>query len=687
MARGEQAVGTTTTRRGGTEATRRASTRRVRRPRRPVPGIAACAAMLLIGVPSLADAQVVEERRPIPAAVTPPPNFTRAIERGWRSEDGSPGHSYWQQWSDYDIDARLDPETGRLEGSMTILYAHVAPTNLASVFLHLHQNIHQEGAPRLERQEITGGVTVTRVAADGEELEAREGREPGYHVEATIMEVRPSIRLEPGDTLELAIDWEVTLPQNGVGRMGHSEREMYFVAYWFPKMAVFDDLNLWNAQPYLGPAEFYDGFGNYAVDLTVPEHWSVMATGELVNPREVYTPLTIERLEEAATTDERVTIAAQGERSARTVTRAGEDGWLTYSFQADSVRDFAWTTSNVQRWDATSAVVPDRDGDGEDDRVLIHSFWREDRAPLWADQWRFAKQSLEFHSRYTGFSYPWSHMTSVEGADIIGGGMEFPMLTLIGPYDGQEEQALFNVTSHELAHMWIPMSVGTDEKRHAWMDEGTTTFLEGESRMEIWPGVDHHRIEARAYYSVAAAGQEQPLMRHGDYYEPGPGYGIASYPKPATLMVALREVMGRESWEEAYRTFLSEWAYKHPSPWDFFNTFERFAESELDWFWTSFYYETWTLDHAVLSVTPKTGGGATVTIVDRGLAPFPATVRVRTTAGGSTTYEVPVEHWLEGHTTYEIEVDAGDGAVTRVEIDPEGTSPDVDRTNNFWPRG
>ena len=242
-------------------------------------------------------------------------------------------------------------------------------------------------------------------------------------------------------------------------------------------MAVIDDLRLWDVETYLGNAQFYDGFADYSVALTVPAGWTVMATGSLENSEEVFSALTLDRLEEAAVSDELVTIAGQAERDAGTVTAYPDDGMLTYRFTADSVRDFTWTTSNIQRWDATSALVPDRDDDGEDDRVLIHSFWRPDRAPLWTQQWQYAKQSIEHHSAYTGYSYPWPHMTSVEGADIINGGMEFPMLTLIGPYEDGGAQALFSVTSHELAHMWIPMIVGSNEKRHAWMDEGTTTLL------------------------------------------------------------------------------------------------------------------------------------------------------------------------------------------------------------------
>jgi hypothetical protein len=219
------------------------------------------------------------------------------------------------------------------------------------------------------------------------------------------------------------------------------------------------------------------------------------------------------------------------------------------------------------------------------------------------------------------------------------------------------------------------------------MDEGSTTFLEDESRMALWPGVDHHRVEARSYLQIAAARLEESMMRQGDYYPPGPSYGIASYSKPATLMVALRSVMGTEKWEEAYRAFISEWAFKHPSPWDFFNTFERFAEEDLDWFWTSFYYETWTLDHAVGRVAPKPGGGATVTIEDRSNAIFPTTVRIRTSSGTNIEHEIPAAYWLAGHTKYEIDIDPSAGAVIRVEIDRDGHAPDVNRGNNFWPRG
>jgi hypothetical protein len=274
-------------------------------------------------------------------------------------------------------------------------------------------------------------------------------------------------------------------------------------------------------------------------------------------------------------------------------------------------------------------------------------------------------------------------MTMVEGADIIGGGMEFPMLTLIGPYQGQAAKSLYSVTAHELAHMWYPMVVASNEKRYAWIDEGSANFIETRGRPEFWPGDSGDAADREQYLGAARAETEEPLMRHGDYYETGFGYGIASYPKSATLLATLRGLLGTETFDETFRGFTAEWAYKHPTPWDFFATFERGAGWDLDWFWTAFYYETWALDHAVGEVTVR-GGAPVVVIEDRGFAPMPARVRIVTTGGGTIDREVPVETWLSGATRAEIVLPASVGQVTRVVIDPEGLFPDVRPADNLW---
>ncbi len=623
-------------------------------------------------------------RRPIPGPVVTPDFLRVALENGTRSETGAPGSEYWQNYASYEITAELEPKTGVVTGSATILYQNRSPVSMRIVAMNLYQNLHQAGAVRNEVQEITGGVVLERLTVDGVELSpANIQVAPGYAIDGTALWIRLEGRLDERDIAEIEIDWTVKLPQSGAGRMGHSDREVYFVAYWFPKMAVFDDLRGWDVEPYRGGAEFYDGYADYSVELTVPEGWTVMATGDLLNPEEVLTQQTRDRLATAATSDERVVVASRVDRRGGLVTAPGIDGKLTYTFEAQNVRDFTWTTSNVQLWDASSAVVADRDFDGVEDRVMIHSFWRDDRAPLWIDQVLYGKHSIEHHSRFTGYAYPWPHMTSVEGADIIGGGMEFPMLTLIVDYTGRGAADLYNVTAHELAHMWIPMIVGTNERRNAWMDEGSTSFLENQARPEYWPGTAPDSIEAQNYLQTVRVDREQELMRHGDFYEPGPAYTTASYAKPATILVTLRHMLGEDVFMEGYRTFIREWAMKYPSPWDLFATFERVAGVDLDWFWNTWYFETWSLDHAVGDVRSD-GDGSVIEVVDLGFAPMPVHVRIRMSRAGVVERDIPVDEWLAGKTMVEIRLPASMGEVTRVDIDPEMLLPDVNRGNNGW---
>ncbi len=658
---------------------------------RPAPSFLPSVLLLIVALqPGWASPALAQEgvtlTRPIPGPVVPPAFFRAALEAGTRSPDGHPGPGYWQVYTDYDIDARLDPLGGILSGSETVRFHNRSPHAVPTIVLFLHQNIHAPGAVRHGAEEVTGGVRLERVRSGGVDLLPAPGLGgAGYREDGGVVYVRLPEPVEAGGTAELEIAWSFVVPQNGGGRMGHSDRELYFMAYWFPKVAVFDDLRGWDAEPYLG-AEFYEGYGDYQVRLTVPNGWTVMAAGSLENAEEVLSARTRARMAAAAAADTLVQIAARQDRENGSVTVLSPSGSLTYRFHAQNVRDFTWTTSNTQLWTGTSSRVPDRDGNGREDRVAIHSFWRESRAPLWADQALYAKHSIEFESRFTGLTYPWPHMTSVEGTDIIGGGMEFPMFTLIGPYQGREPFDLYSVTAHELGHMWVPMIVGANEKRHAWIDEGFTTFLENQTEPDYWPGVeDQDREDMEAYLRVARMELEQSMMRHGDYYEPGPGYGNASYQKPASLLVTLRNLLGKETFMEGYQGFLRDWAYKHPSPWDFFNTFERVAGRDLDWFWTSFYYETWALDHAVGGVAAE-GEETVITVEDRGWAFMPTRVRIETAGGRVLEREVPVSHWLKGETRAQIRLPRSEGEVVKVAIDPEAHLPDVNRENNVWER-
>jgi aminopeptidase N len=274
-------------------------------------------------------------------------------------------------------------------------------------------------------------------------------------------------------------------------------------------------------------------------------------------------------------------------------------------------------------------------------------------------------------------------MTSVEGGGIIGGGMEFPMMTIIGSYRGQQAQALYAVIAHELAHMWVPMQVSTNERRYSWIDEGTTTFNENQAKKDYYPEAGNFDMgDMQNYLQIAGSDAEGPIMRWSDYHYNGYAYYIASYPKPATLLVSLRNVLGEKTFKKAFETFMQRWQYKHPYPWDLFNTFEDVSGRDLDWFWRSWYYEVWTLDQAVGNVT-SSGNNTQIVIEDRGQAPMPAIIEITLADGSTITRNIPVETWLKGATRTTLTLE-NTGEIIRVVIDPDQQYPDADRQNNIW---
>jgi hypothetical protein len=617
-----------------------------------------------------------QDRRPIPYPVIPGPRFDRAVEAGTRTTTGHPGPNYWTNTAEYVIEATLTPETSIVRGTGTVTYHNLSPSPLNLVVVHLRQNLHAEGVVRNRPQRLTGGVTLGEVTVGGEPLAEVPGlRSPGYRVDGTVMTIRPPEPVEPGESVQLTFEWNYRVPEAGAPRNG-TDGEVWYMAYWYPQIAVFDDVNGWKADPYMGDGEFYMGYADYDVRLTVPEGFLVAATGTLQNPDEVLSDQTAGRLEAARNNPEAIIrVVDEEDREAGVSTAASDSGLLTWHFRAERVRDFAWGTSSRFLWDATVAEVGDRDGDGAPDRADIFAFWRPE-AETWLRSAEFGKFSIEFLSR-TFFPYPYPHMTAVEGP--MGGGMEYPMMTLIGRPGG--DRGLFGVTLHEIAHMYFPMIVGQDEKEDTWMDEGLTSFNTAEGSAEYW-GDDPWIGERQGYFSIAGTGQEVESRRHADRYPlRTSARGIAAYSKPAVALHALRGLLGNDLFYRAYREYATRWSWRHPQPEDLFNTFEDVVGRDLDWFWTTMFYTTWTLDQGVASVT-EGEDGVRILVEDHGLSPFPAPVRVTYADGTTAETWIAVEPWLLGERSQTLRAPAG--SVTRVEIDPEQFLPDVNRSNNLW---
>ncbi|NNE71446.1 MAG: M1 family metallopeptidase [Rhodothermales bacterium] len=628
---------------------------------------------LVVGVATIAAS--AQQRRPVPYPVIYDADFTAAIEKGTRTERGTPGPNYWTNTADYVIAASLSPSTGMLKGAETATYHNNSPDALRRVAIHLRQNLHAEGAVRNRPQEVTGGVSLGRVMFNGTELlETQRQGSVGYRIDGSVLWLLLPSSIKSGESATFDLTWSYQVPETGAPRNG-TDGEVFFNAYWYPQFAVYDDVQGWKADQYFGEGEFYMGYGDYDVSLTVPQGWLVGATGTLQNAEEVLSDQSVARMYSArSNTDYIIRVVDEADRYQ--ATRTSPSGNLTWRFQAENVRDFAWGASPEYLWDMTMANVGDRDGDGVDDSAEIHAFWRPE-STAWVRSAEFGKFSIEFLSE-TFFPYPYPHMTAMEG--IIGGGMEYPMMTLIG--SRTNDRRLFGVTLHEIAHMYFPMIVGQDEKDDTWMDEGLTSFNTNEGTVDFWSDPLVWDPSRQGYYRIAGTSDERISRRHADQYPyRTAARGTAAYNKPAVSLHALRGILGDELFYEAYREYAMRWSYKHPEPYDLFNTFEDVTGLDLDWFWTTQFYTTWTLDQAVTGVIDGESG-VTVVVEDRGLSPYPVVLTVTYDDGSTEQSVLPVDAWMNGEREQRAEFRAGE--VARVEIDPGKYLPDVDRSNNVW---
>lgn len=622
-------------------------------------------------------------QRPRPYPVMETPSVARAVARGTRTRTGRPGPSYWQQYAAYRMEVEYEPGTRRFTGRSTVRYDNRSPDTLSQVRLHLHNNLFAPDAIRNETVPVVGGMELRRVTAAGATLSPIQGNSPaaGYEVEGTVLSVRPPQPLAPGASLEMSFEWAFTLPPDGAPR-GGTDGDVAYIAYFYPQLAVYDDVTGWQSDPYLANAEFYMGYADYDVSITVPEGWLVSATGELANAADVLSAQTRARLDAARGTRAIVRVVDEGDRGAGRATARGPGGKHTWRFRATNVRDFAFGASDKYLWDASTAIAGDADGDGRVDSTMVHSFWRpERRAWAWEQSARYAQHSVDFLSGYL-WPYPYAHMSVVDGVTSCSG-MEYPMMTCIG--GRRDTLSLYSVIVHEIAHMWFPMQVGSDEKRYSWQDEGLTRFNQAQAMQAFFRGYDREKISRDNYLNLARAGAETELMRHGDQYPVGTAaFGVASYDKMAINLRSLRAILGDSLFLRAYREYGRRWINKHPSPYDFWNTFEDVSGRDLDWFWRAWWFDTWTLDQAIAGARVE-GGALLVTIEDRGLAPMPVRLAITRTDGRLERMQLPVEPWLAGARSQTARiVDAA--TVRAVEIDPEMEFPDVERGNNRWER-
>ncbi len=608
-----------------------------------------------------------------------------------RLGSGFPGPDYWQQRTDYQIEARLDPEAGTITATMTVAYHNNSPHVLDYIWVNLEQNLfHTDSIGTRSRtpgsvmnmleDDFDGGYAVPSVRT----VNATGGVPLEMKVYDTLGRIDLPIGIQPGEIFMFDMDFAFKIPPH-LRRMGSEEVEqgkIFEIAQWFPQVAKYDDVHGWNTLPYLGSGEFYTDFGNYHVSITVPRGYLVSGSGELLNPEEVLTQTQQDRLAQAMESDEPIWIVKPEEVGTEAIRPRGASEF-TWKFRIDNARTFAWAASDAFIWDACKADI--LDVYRVPTKVLCQSFYPRE-ATAWINTHpdggssRVLKHSVEFYSDFL-FPYPYPVMSNINGPE---GGMEYPGIIFCGGRTSPD--GMFGVTDHEVGHTWFPMVINTDERRYMWQDEGFNTFINFYSRAK-WKGeeVDISRAMVQAI-ELCRESNTQPIVTAPDRAWPR-WVGRLMYRKTGYGLYLLREyILGPDRFDDAFAGYMRHWSFKHPQPADFFRAMEDGSGMDLNWFWRGWFLEPYALDQAIAGVrvvNDQGVSGAIVVLDNLGEMVMPVRMKIKYKDGSSEIVDLPVEIWHQT-TRWRAGIETDGRSIRSIELDPDRLLPDMDRSNNLW---
>ena len=563
-----------------------------------------------------------------------PRNIRQAYLKATRSPDGRPGKNYWQNTGRYDITVTVMPPNRNITGTERITYFNNSPDTITAPVIRLTLNIHRPGATRLgdaDPDYLTSGIHIDRVVANGQKI---AWTEPSYHLSWQRFQLPTP--LLPHDSLQLTFDWHYQISLKS-GREGMIDSTTFFLAYFYPRVAVMDDLDGWDRMDFTDLQEFYNDFNDYTLQVRVPRNFVVWSTGTLANADAVLQAPYAARLKESFTSDSVLPIARSGDMRAGRVTAQRDTN--TWRWTAGDITDMACAISDHYEWDASSVVVDENSGR----RASVQAAFL-DQAQDFHHMVEYGRGALQwFSGNWPGVPYPFPKTTLVQGfAD-----MEYPMMV----NDGSNANLDFSrfVAEHELAHSWFPFYMGINETRYGFMDEGWATTFEllisrsnlGRQRADDF----YRRFRVEDWISDPSAEQDLPIITPGNILS-GAGLGNNEYGKASLGYLAVKDLLGDQLFKKCLHAFMERWHGKHPIPWDFFNTFNEVSGANLTWFWNNWYFSNHYIDLA-LSHLEKTPTGCRITIQNKGGMAAPVDIVLTYLDGSSQTFHQTPAIWAK----------------------------------------
>lgn len=520
-----------------------------------------------------------------------PLNIKKAYENGTRNYDGTPGSNYWQNSSDYKIKVEIDPQKKMLYGSETITYHNNSPDTLKLLVIRLYQDIFKIGSARdfsTIKEAINDGVKLTKIIVNGEEVtDSGTIRKKSLDTNLLLILDEPA---PPLTNIKLAFEWNFIIPHKTNIRMGAYDSTSFFIGYWYPQIAVYDDIDGWDRNNYGGQQEFYNDFSNFDVEIKVPNNFAVWSTGILQNPDELLTKKTLDRFNSAHSSDEVVSIVTEKDLYAGNNfnNSATHNVW---KYKALSVPDFTFALSDHYLWDAVTTIVDSL----TERKVFIQAAYKITSEDFYevAD---ISRKAIEFFSfEIPAVPYPYPSLTVFNGS----GGMEFPMMI----NDGSKSTlaGTVGVTSHEIAHTYFPFYMGTNERKYAFMDEGWAVMLPYDFQERMAEGNDPRKKQFLRYQYWAGTENDIPLIVPSINFI-GATYGQSAYTRPGAAYEILRDMLGDELFLKGLHTFMERWNGKHPIPYDLFYSFNDGLGKDLNWYWKPWFFDFGYPDLAITKV-------------------------------------------------------------------------------------
>lgn len=599
-----------------------------------------------------------------------PINIQKAYTGKTRSTDGKPGIIYWQNRADYNMEIEFNPETLLIKGKETITYTNNSPDSLKHLVFHLFPNMFKKGNMRdsdIDPSDETDGLVIDRISVDGTELDDKLSNDLIF-IDHTLLQLRLLKRLLRDKTISIDIQWHFTLNRNSHIRTGAVDSTSFFIAYFFPRIAVYDDIDGWNYYKYTNDQEFYNDFGSFDVSIKMPKNYLVWATGTLTNPEQVLNDKYLNRFKAASQSNVIINIIDSSDLKLNNFTKESKD-FVVWRFKADNVNDFAFGTSNHYLWDAASIMVDKK----TNRKVLLDVAYNKDSEDF-HKVISIGRKSIELMSNsFPAYPFPFPKFTVFNGLSE----MEYPMIANNSSYE--DIHSTIDLTAHEIFHTYFPFYCGTNEVKYAWMDEGLTSLATYLFVKEMDPNFEEVCFVGE-YQPDMGTILDMPLFSSSSTLR-RPVYDYLSYPKAALFFLFLRDVLGDDVFKKSIQEFISRWSGKHPLPYDLFNTISNVSDQDINWFIKPWIFEFGYVDLGIKEII-ENGEKYNIIIERFGNYPSPINLKIDYQDGMTEVVHHSAVVWKNRESTFIIEKSYYKKIVKVELLDEHGI--DINPSNNAF---